>query len=93
MDWGLGLLLSGEEEETGKSRFIGVKIRQSAEKKKGTVDGFFKVNLAGGVYFALYKSRLYTKRHLWTGFSAQVFRDRVDNRPNPRDLYMESLFC
>ena len=37
----------------------------------------------------MYKSRLYTKMHLWPGLSAQVFRDRADNRPNPRDLYME----
>ena len=51
--------------------------------------GLFDVNLFGGVYAVTYKSRLYTKKHLWSGFSAQVFRDRADNRPNPRDLYME----
>jgi len=37
------------------------------------------VNLFGGVYAVTYKSRLYTKMHLWLGFSAQVFRNQADN--------------
>ena len=41
----------------------------------------------------MYKSRLCTQMHLKPGFSAQVFRDRADNRPNRRDMYMESSFC
>ena len=55
--------------------------------------GLFDVNLFGGVYAVTYKSRLYTKKHLWSGFSAQVFRDRADNRLNPRDLYKGEPFC
>ena len=51
--------------------------------------GFFEVYLSGKVEDALYKSRLCTKMHLWPGFSAQVFRNRADNRPNRRDLYRE----
>ena len=31
--------------------------------------------------------------NLWSGFSAQVFQHRVDNRPNPRDLYKGEPFC
>ena len=51
--------------------------------------GFFEVYLSGKVEDALYKSRLCTKMHLWPGVSAQVFRNRADNRPNRRDLYRE----
>ena len=55
--------------------------------------GFFEVYLSGKVEDALYKSRLCTKMHLWPGFSAQVFRNRADNRPNRRDLYRGTPFC
>ena len=55
--------------------------------------GFFEVNLTGKVDAVMYKSRLYTKRHLWTGFSAQAFRNQADNQPYRRDLYMEMSFC
>ena len=30
---------------------------------------------------------------IWPRFSAQAFRNQADNRPNRRDLYMESSFC
>ena len=87
-----------------KLRFIGVKISQLAEKRKGTkslspiallhnlifIDtgdecksGFFKVNLSGGVYEAMYKSRLYIETRFWVRIPAQVFRDWADNRLNP----------
>ena len=33
------------------------------------------MNLSDRVDAVTYKSRLYTKMHLWSGFSAQVFRD------------------
>ena len=44
--------------------------------------GFFQVNLSGRIDAVMYKSRLYTKMHLWSGFSAQAFRDWADIRPN-----------
>ena len=59
--------------------------------KSGT--GFFEVNLSGGVNEAMYKSRSYVKMRIWPRFSAQAFRNQADNRPNRRDLYMESSFC
>ena len=55
--------------------------------------GFFEVNLSGGVNEAMYKSRSYAKMRIWPRFSAQAFRNQADNRPNRRDLYMESPFC
>ena len=51
------------------------------------------MNLAGGVNEAMYKSRSYAKMRIWPRFSAQAFRNQADNRPNRRDLYMESSFC
>jgi len=33
------------------------------------------VNLSDRVDAVMYKSRLYIKMHLWSGFSAQAFRD------------------
>jgi hypothetical protein len=52
-----------------------------------------KVNLSGTVNEAVFKSRLYTWMHFWLRFSVQVFRNRVDNRPNPRDMYRGTPFC
>ncbi len=51
------------------------------------------MNLSGGVNEAMYKSRSYAKMRIWPRFSAQAFRNQADNRPNRRDLYMESSFC
>ena len=48
MDWGGGVILLAVE-ETDKSRFIGVNIRQSAEKKKGT--GPFSIALFHNLIF------------------------------------------
>ena len=45
--------------------------------------GFFEVNLTGGVYEAMYKSRLYIETRFWVRIPAQVFRDWADNRLNP----------
>ena len=36
---------------------------------------------------ALFMSHLYTWMHFWLRFPVQVFRNRADNRSNPRDLY------
>ena len=52
-----------------------------------------KVNLSGTVNETMFMSRLYTWMHFWLRFSVQVFRNRVDNRPNPRDMYRGTPFC
>ena len=81
------MVLSGEKRKKDRNDFI--LIDTGYEGKSG----FFEVNLSGGVNEAMYKSRSYAKMRIWSRFSAQAFRNQADNRPNRRDLYMESSFC
>ena len=52
-----------------------------------------KLNLSGTVNEAVFMSRLYTWMHFGLRFSVQVFRNQIDNRPNPRDMYGGTPFC
>ena len=55
--------------------------------------GFFKMNLSGAVYKAMYKRDLYIEMRFPPRFSDQVYRNLVDSWQIPRDLYMEMSFC
>jgi hypothetical protein len=68
------------------------KYKSFGRKEKGHRAGFFEVDLSGGADEAMYKSGLYIEMRFPPRFSAQVSRNRVDNRQILRDLYMETSF-